>query len=493
MLRRLTRLGRGGGRGALEKAQRALAAHDPRTAAAHTEEAFERLHPDDGASWLHLGDLVTMLDRLETAQLAYERAAQDARTRSTALARLAALHLQQGRGADAEQIATAGLEAAPRDPMLRWLQALGVEKTRGAGAALELLLDLAHDEPEFVHTFRDLGRLSAKTDDVYACIEAWQRVVELAPDDLEAQTALGIALTEAGEDDYGVEVLQRVVAQKGDHPPYVANLGLALFRAERHDEALEVLERATTRWPNEAHVLVNLGVVLEQLEHFDRAVTVLRRAVDFAPDFAPAHFNLGHALSGRGETGAAALAFARAAELAPDDPEILAARPPETMDDSLTGTLSTLSLDALVELIRARRTSGRLMIVTPDGEASAMHLVEGRISSAHAFGFDLVERIVRSGLAPPGFLDRIEDDIDPHRHPERVGALLIRRFGADHAAWRRVLLQHTEDSLARMLHQRDGRFTLVQESFPPFGLDADPRSLVAKIRSAQTRDLDADR
>lgn len=426
-----------------------------------------------------------MLDRLDTAERAYLKASECRDVRATALARLAGLYLQSGAHVQAVSAAEAGLATRPGDPMLRWLQALAVEKTKGAGPALELLLDLAHDAPTFAHAFRDVGRLSAQTGDSYACIEAWRRVVELAPDDLEAHTALGIALSEAQEHDYALEVLGRVVERRDDYAPYHANLGLALLRRDRAVDALTVLERATTRWPDDPQVLVNLGVALDALGHAQRAVSVLRRATELAPDFANAQFNLGHALSALGETSEAARAFARAHELAPEDPEILAAVPRPNMEDSLTGSLSTLTLDALMELIRARRVSGRLLLVAPSGDASALHLVEGRISSAHASEFNLVDRVVRAGLAPPDFLDRIDDDIDPHRHPERFGLALTRELGVDPAAWRRVLAQHTEDSLAHMLDQRQGRFTLVHESFVSRGIDADARDLVAKVRAGE--------
>ncbi len=489
MLRRLTRLGGGAGRTAVERTQRAIAAQDYAAAAQYATEAFERLREDDGASWLHLGDLETMLDRLESAERAYLKASECSDVRTTSLSRLAGLYLQQGAGAQAADAADAALAERPGDPMLRWVHALAIEKTRGPADALDLLLDLAHDAPTFAHAFRDVGRLSALTGDTYACIEAWRRVVELAPEDLEAHTALGIALSEAGEHDYGIEVLERVVQRRDDHAPYYANLGLALLRGDRAVDALDVLERAIAQWPDDPQVLVNLGVALDTLGQAARAVSTLRRATELAPDFANAYFNLGHALSAQGEMSEAARAFARAHDLAPDDPEILAAVPRQDMEDSLTGSLSTLTLDALVELIRARRVSGRLLLVAPTGEASALHLIEGRISSAHASPFDLVERVVRAKLAPPNFLDRLGDDIDPHRHPERLGVALVQQLGVDPTAWRRVLAQHTESSLARMLDQRQGRFTLVHESFPSRGIDADARDLVAKIRAAQSNEI----
>ncbi len=99
-------------------------------------------------------------------------------------------------------------------------------------------------------------------------IEAYQTVLHLAPDWIEAHL----------------------------------NLGVAYYRLDRWEEARNAFRAAVALDPTSSMARYNLGCVLEELDEIDEAVEHLRRAVRGMPAHADAHFNLALAYEKRGET-----------------------------------------------------------------------------------------------------------------------------------------------------------------------------------------------
>ena len=127
-----------------------------------------------------------------------------------------------------------------------------------------------------------------------------------------------------------------------------------------------------------------------------------------APDQPAGPFNLGLALQALGEHEEARRALLRAAALAPDDAEIadaLAALPaPSPAPDSecgtarFTGDLGTFGLPDVLELMRAQRKTGALVISSRQG-VGTVRLVNGRLASASAPG---AQRVVEAPVSQEG-------------------------------------------------------------------------------------------
>lgn len=468
--------GRFRGRSALERARLAASTGDNAVAAEALQLASRKLARTDGESWLLLGDTATLVDDLATAGNAYTSACACASVRSTALARLAGLHITQDDIPAAESVVEQGLQEAPEDQTLAWLGALVTERTQGPDAAIERLVTLTLRSPGYLQAFRDLGRLYGLQSDTYACVEAWRHVVEHSPEDTEALTALGIALSQAEEHEYAIETLIKVTRAKENHGPYLANLGLAYLRADQLQNARVTLEAAHGAAPHDPQVLVNLGSVLVTCDDLDRALLMIRRALELAPDWANAHYNLGHVLSERGNFRASAKAFARAAQLAPDDVDIvLASAPRGNRDVSLAGTLSgMMPVGNVMELLRARERTGRLIVGNGHND-SFIRLSDGRISSAHAAELDLLHATKDRELAPPGIIDALARSINPNQQPEEFGAQLCQRTGISEESWLSILRAHTRESCELLYPRVTGGFQFQSEEIAGLGLSLDPR------------------
>ncbi len=97
------------------------------------------------------------------------------------------------------------------------------------------------------------------------------------------------------------EAYQRVLGLAPDWIEAYINLGTTLYQLQQMEEAKSVLTKAVALEPNNSLVHYNLGCVLDQLAKGDAAIEHLRRAVELAPDLADAHLNLAMAYEQRGQ------------------------------------------------------------------------------------------------------------------------------------------------------------------------------------------------
>lgn len=78
----------------------------------------------------------------------------------------------------------------------------------------------------------------------------WQEIVNTAPDDVPALSALGSVLLRLGRAGEAVEAFAAAARRAPDNPDAAAALGVALSDAGRRDEALATLLEAAERWPD---------------------------------------------------------------------------------------------------------------------------------------------------------------------------------------------------------------------------------------------------
>lgn len=137
-----------------------------------------------------------------------------------------------------------------------------------------------------------------------------------APNDPEKLFTVGLAQSESNLDG-AIEAFRRVLTLAPRHGLARYNLALALKRADRPAEAAEELRRVIEIEPRpEAHY--TLGVIHWQQGALDRAVDALRAAIAAKPAYGDAHYALGTVLKAKGDLKGAADALRRAIELMPE-------------------------------------------------------------------------------------------------------------------------------------------------------------------------------
>ena len=149
-------------------------------------------------------------------------------------------------------------------------------------------------------------------------LSAFQKVVELMPDDPEAHFNLGVVLKNLGQLDQAVTSYQRAVQLKPDYAEAHSNLGSTLKDLGRLDDAVASYRRALKIKPDSADTYNNLGIALKGLGQLNDAIASYRKAVALKPDFALAHYNLGNGQKDQGQLDAAVTSYRRAIEINPD-------------------------------------------------------------------------------------------------------------------------------------------------------------------------------
>jgi tetratricopeptide (TPR) repeat protein len=209
---------------------------------------------------------------------------------------LAALHLARGEQRGVRRFLVRELAHAGPDERLireRWRVALGHLGDR----------------------YRDAGQMRR-------ALVAYQKALEVAPEDPSILLALGLAYAAAGQYQAAVDHYRRSLAANPVQPLAQINLGVALENMGDAFGAASAYLAALSVNPFEPLALFNLGNVHLRRRESDSAIAYYRRAIALDRALAPAHANLAraYAAAGRLDLGMAELEWAL--ELSPADPEI---------------------------------------------------------------------------------------------------------------------------------------------------------------------------
>lgn len=242
--------------------------------------------------------------------------------------------LRERRFAEASELFGALAEKRPSDPAVLYRAALATFNA-GRAAEAEPLARKAVDTALAART-RDVDEsagnqraaealvmlavvLAVRSDDAGA-LKAAQEAVRLAPDNFNAQLALGRALFGSGDNTSATRALQTAVSLRPSDGQARFFLATALEREGDEDGALKAYRELITRQPNYAEGHLGLGVLLVKRGD-EQGMKELRRALEINPNLYEARVTLGRELVTRGHAAEAIDHLRRAAELAPDNPE----------------------------------------------------------------------------------------------------------------------------------------------------------------------------
>ncbi|MFL5305892.1 MAG: DUF4388 domain-containing protein [Polyangia bacterium] len=233
------------------------------------------------------------------------------------------------------------------------------------------------------------------------------------------QVVFAISRSHEGRHEEAIRLLSEVARRRPNDASIRSDLAMALLAGGYLEEATDGFLEALRLDPHLAQAQCGLGLAHQQLQRWREAAEAFRITEMLAPDQPAGPFNLGLALQAMGEHEEARRALLRAAALAPGDAEIadaLAALPaPSAPPDSecgtarFTGDLGTFGLPDVLELMRAQRKTGALVISSRQG-VGTVRLVNGRLASASAPG---APRPVGAPVSQEGALRQILDGLAP--------------------------------------------------------------------------------
>jgi predicted O-linked N-acetylglucosamine transferase (SPINDLY family) len=320
-------------------------------------------------------------------------------------------------------------------------------------------------------------------------LDSYARALELRPEYAEAHNNQGLLLKELGRFDRALDAFERALRLRPGHAGTHYNRALALRGLERHIDAVGAFTRSLELDPRPVEVWIGFGASLQRLRRHEEAVRAFSRALDLDPRSFAAAFSLGVTLQLLHRPQDALAAFTRALELRTDSAEAERNRADtlaflKRYDDALEGYMRVLDLEPHHEWVPG------VALITRQRLADWRDL-EGRLSA-------LIEGVHRGEpVTPPWPLLTLIDSPAVHRSaaeiwsrahtptrdaapptplpaPRTVGRVRVGYFSSDFHA-------HATAYLAAELfelHDRS-RFEVIAFSFGPDASDPLRTRLVA--------------
>jgi tetratricopeptide (TPR) repeat protein len=199
---------------------------------------------------------------------------------------LAAVLFSQGEIAAARGHVETSLARRPGNAAAQLLAARIARAARDFDAALAHLdqaIALAPQREAFVEKARTLDQASLDQASLRpAAREAWQAILKVAPQNMEAAARLGRLAWEDGDLTLAASLLERAVA--GDAPASAwFDLGLVRQDLRDYDAAADAYRKALEKRADHAEAALNLGTVLQEKGDLDGAMRAYRDAYRLRP------------------------------------------------------------------------------------------------------------------------------------------------------------------------------------------------------------------
>jgi tetratricopeptide (TPR) repeat protein len=244
--------------------------------------------------------------------------------------------LREGRFAEAAELFGALVDKQPRSPAVLYGAALA---TFNAGRPMQAeplarrAVDAALAESQTTTGVGGTGNeraadalvllavvLAVRGDDAGA-LKSVEKAVRLAPNNFDAQLALGRALFGTGDIAGAVRAFRAAVALRPADAPALFYLATALENSGDADGALAVYRQLIAHQPDIDNGHLGLGVLLLKRGGLEEGLRELLRALEINPNLYEARITVGRTLVAQGRAGEAIEHLRRAAELAPGNPE----------------------------------------------------------------------------------------------------------------------------------------------------------------------------
>ncbi len=176
-------------------------------------------------------------------------------------------------------------------------------------------LKRAHDGPDSVTAFLNIGAAHTQVRRFREAVEAYDRALAISPDDWASLSNKAATIDELGRADEARSIYLRLLEMKPEEIPILNNLGFLANGQGHYEEAMDWFERARKLVPDDPYVLNNLGYAQLMSARTDDALRNVQRSIKLMPSNSYAHRNLGLVLKARGEKDKACDAFEEALRL----------------------------------------------------------------------------------------------------------------------------------------------------------------------------------
>ncbi|HEY7059604.1 MAG TPA: FG-GAP-like repeat-containing protein [Vicinamibacterales bacterium] len=166
--------------------------------------------------------------------------------------------------------------------------------------ALAAFEHVATADPSAI-TYYNLGTLYMKRSRQAQAKDAFERALQLKPDDPDANNSLGALLAESGQIPAAIERFQAALKARPTFADALNNLGFALLQTGDARQASDLFQKALAAQPDFPEALNNLGIFFGRQGDLGRAQAYFQQAVDKRADYGEAANNLALVLFARGD------------------------------------------------------------------------------------------------------------------------------------------------------------------------------------------------
>lgn len=161
-------------------------------------------------------------------------------------------------------------------------------KYKEAIQAFERAIEL---DPENTTILRQKGKALANMGNLSVSIRIFENLIELDPNDAEAWYNKGNILYNLSMHSESIEAYKEAIEIDPEYKDAWIKNGQILCEIGKYDEALIAFDKAIELNPNDAEAWFNKGSVLDSLGRYDEAVKVYDKVIELKPSFAKAIFN----------------------------------------------------------------------------------------------------------------------------------------------------------------------------------------------------------
>ena len=209
-----------------------------------------------------------------------------------------------------------------RRSFLRLLQNARLHHEAGrlaaAAAIYERILQIDSRQAETLHC---LGILAAQVEQNDTAVQFFQRAIAANPANPHFYNSLGNLFLKRQLFPEAASAYESVLQLQPEHVDALSNLGIALQAQGKTEEAIVCYRKALARNPSQANAHNNLGNLHLSQGNLEAAKDCYQRAIALRPDYADAHYNLGNTLQQRGQYEAAVSRYRRALACNPSMPQ----------------------------------------------------------------------------------------------------------------------------------------------------------------------------
>ena len=338
-------------------------------------DEVRRLNDTYVPAYLHRGNWLFDLGRVDEAFESFRRATALAPRNPAAWAGVARVHLRRGEPDQAIRVLERLIPTYEKNAYLHQLLGMAYRDTGDLERARSVLTrgkpqrvpgwpDEWHDEKMRFRTGYGAGMLRAaelaqkgRYDEVVALLEKLRKE---RPTDVALLNNLSVAYRRIGQPDHAFQVLLDGIESHPDYYPFHLNIGadyqrlgqvdkalehydrvieisptfapahqekaMTLLRARRLEEAVEAFEETLRHDPTRTGALLYVGVLEGELGNWQAAADRLEAAVAANPNQSAAYIALGRAQAELGDYAAAEASLGRAGAISPQSRELARAR-----------------------------------------------------------------------------------------------------------------------------------------------------------------------